>query len=637
MKSLDEARAIVETDLTQASLQSETIDVIHASGRILAEPVFAAISSPNFHAAAMDGAAVAAKTTYGASETAPIILATGKDAHFVNTGHVLPEGTDAVIMIEKIHVVDENHIEIDAPVFPWQHVRRMGEDIVATELVFARHEAVSPYGIGALLSAGIREVSVLKKPKVFIIPTGREMVDYRQIDSSRLQPGRIIDSNSHMLGQMVVSCGGEYDVSEIITDDPEKISSAIKKAAGDDYDLILLVGGSSAGSEDFTRQVIADMGSVLVHGVTMMPGKPVIAGKIAGMPVFGIPGYPVSAIIAFEQLIRPLLCALLHQPEPNAPSARVVPTKKIASRLGLEEFVRVKLGRVGDRIVATPLPRGAGCITSITEADGIIRIPNHLEGIPGDQPVSATLLRPLTQISDTLVAVGSHDNTLDVIADLIRSRSSRIHLSSSHVGSMGGLIAIKKGLCHVAGTHLLDTADGTYNISYIRKYLKDVPVYLVHLVRRDQGLIVAPGNPRKIMTIEDLTRPENTFINRQIGSGTRILLDYRLSELGILPNQIAGYPNEEFTHMAVAAAVLSGAADAGLGILAAARALDLEFVPVVTESYELVIPESFFDTPAIRLLLDIIESDEFRKAAAKLGGYHTEQTGKIVWTSADAL
>jgi len=402
--------------------------------------------------------------------------------------------------------------------------------------------------------------------------------------------------------------------------------------SSDLVDLILIIGGSSAGSEDFARKVIHRHGNVLFHGVTMMPGKPVIAGEINGKPVFGIPGYPVSAIIAFEQLVRPLLFGLLNQAELQDKTIDVHPTKKIASRLGVEEFVRVKLGQVGDRIVATPLARGAGCITSITEADGIIRIPDHVEGVLDGRPVTAHLLRPLADIQNTIVSVGSHDNTLDVLADLVRAQSSRFTLSSSHVGSMGGLMAVKKGLCHIAGIHLLDTADGTYNISYIQKYLPGTPVYLLHLVRRDQGLIVRPKNPKQIKGISDLVREDVIFINRQSGSGTRILLDYELERMGISSQHITGYQNEEFTHMAVAVAVLSGTADAGLGIYAAAAALGLDFIPVVTESYELLIPTEYMETEMMRLLADIIRSDAFKSRVASLGGYHTKKTGDIVWS-----
>jgi putative molybdopterin biosynthesis protein len=397
--------------------------------------------------------------------------------------------------------------------------------------------------------------------------------------------------------------------------------------------MVLILGGSSAGSEDYTRAVLDEMGEVYIHGVTMMPGKPVIAGKIEETPVFGLPGYPVSSIIAFEQLIQPLLLRMLNQPEPEPESIRAMPTRKLPSKLGVEEFVRVKIGKVGETLVATPLPRGAGSITSITEADGMVRIPDHVEGLAADAQVSVNLLKPLRAVRSNLVCVGSHDNTLDVLADMIRAESREITLSSSHVGSMGGLMAVKRGLCHLAGTHLLDIRDGNYNISYIERYLPEKAVHLIHLVKRDQGLIIRPGNPKGITGVEDLARSDVEFINRQPGSGTRILLDYRLEKMNIAATDISGYEAEEYTHMAVAVAVVSGAADVGLGIYAAARALNLEFIPVVTESYDLVIPDEFMDTPPIRLLFDIVASAEFRSRVAELGGYDVKESGKIIWKS----
>jgi putative molybdopterin biosynthesis protein len=343
-----------------------------------------------------------------------------------------------------------------------------------------------------------------------------------------------------------------------------------------------------------------------------------------------MPGYPVSAIIAFEQFVRPLICKMLGTPEPKRNKIMVQPTRKIASRLGVEEFLRVKLGKVGDRFAATPLPRGAGIITSITEADGTIRVPNHSEGIKDDEPVEAELLKSLTSIENTIVIVGSHDNSLDILADQLKARYSGITLSSSHVGSMGGLMAIKKGVCHLAGSHLLDVSDGTYNISYIKRYLPDIPVTTINLVMREQGLIVLPKNPKNIRGIEDLAGEDVTFINRQNGSGTRILLDYRLKQLGVEPQDIKGYQDDEFTHMSVAAAVLSGRADVGLGIYAAAKALQLDFIPVVTEQYDLVIPNEFFDTENIKILLKIINTQEFKKRVEALGGYSTEKTGTVM-------
>jgi putative molybdopterin biosynthesis protein len=631
MKSLADARRIVlDTFGAQPVPEPETLATTDAVGRVLAEAVVAALSSPNFHSAAMDGIAVAARSTFEAHTARPKLLALGSEAYYVNTGHVLPAGTDAVIMIEQVLAVDDGTVRIEAPAFPWQHVRKMGEDIVATELLFARHHRITPYCLGALLSAGIDEVSVLRRPRLVVIPTGSELVKWRKKEARQLKPGEIIESNGHMLSAMVVEAGGICERREPVGDDPVLISQTIAAAVRGPYDAVLTVGGSSAGSEDFTRSAIAEQGEVLVHGVTMMPGKPVLVGSVSGKPVFGIPGYPVSAIMAFEQLVLPLLAGWQGRPEPRREALPVIPTRKIASKLGVEEFVRVKLGRVGDRLVATALPRGAGQITSITEADGIVRIPADREGVGTETPVSAELLKPSQRIDRTVVVVGSHDNTLDLMRDELRAQSTDLSLSSSHVGSMGGLMAVKRGVCHVAGVHLLDENDGSYNRSYLEKYLPDIEVRLVHLVMRDQGLIVRAGNPKAIRGIEDLTRDPVRFVNRQSGSGTRILLDYRLRQVGIEPGRIDGYETEEFTHMAVAAAVLSGAADAGLGIWAAAKALGLEFIPIVTEQYDLVVPAVFYDTPAIQSLMSVINRTAFKQRVTALGGYHTERTGEVL-------
>lgn len=631
MKTLEEAREILFTRFSHITcLSGETVPVPDAVGRVTAESVSARLSSPNFHSAAMDGIAVKAENTFGASETRPKQLIVNKDAFFLNTGHVLPKESNAVIMIEHVNVLDENRIEIEAPAVPWQHVRKMGEDIVATELLFPQNHVITPYCVGALLSGGIFSVSVRKKPRVLIIPTGSELVDWKDADIDELKPGQVLETNSFVLGKLTEASGGVYERHDKIKDDAGKIKEALLKAVKSEYDIVLIIGGSSAGSEDYSKNVILETGEVLVHGVTIMPGKPVVIGAVGNKPVFGIPGYPVSAIVAFEQFVHPVICKMLGQPEKERQKAEVMPAKKITSKLGVEEFLRVKLGKVGNKVIATTLPRGAGCITTITEADGIIRIPNHVEGINAQEPVFAELLRPLSSINNTIVVVGSHDNTLDVLADKIRANRSNLTLSSSHVGSMGGLMAVKNGVCHLAGSHLLDTADGSYNVSYIKKYLPGIGIKLVNLVFRDQGLIVAKGNPKKIKGIEDLARDDITFINRQGGSGTRILLDYRLKQTGTDPKEIKGYDNEEFTHMSVAVAVLSGTVDVGLGIFAAANALHLDFIPVVTEQYDLVIPEVFFETENIQILLETINTADFKKRVEALGGYGTKKTGEIM-------
>jgi putative molybdopterin biosynthesis protein len=632
MKTLAEAKEILRARFADGPFPGKTlVGAPDAVGRVLAEPVAAKISSPNYHAAAMDGFAVLAADTLGASESTPVRLALGTRAHPVNTGHRLPPGTDAVIMVEDVHETG-GEIQIHKAAYPWQHVRKVGEDIVATELLFPRNRKMDPAGMAALLMAGVFSVAVKKRPRVLIIPTGNELVPWREAEPLDLPPGAVLETNSEMLGKLVEEAGGVWIRHPIVPDDHAQLREAVARSLDSDIQMTLILAGSSAGSEDHTANVVEELGTVLVHGVAVMPGKPVVLGEAGGKPVIGIPGYPVSAIVAFEEFVRPLLGQMLGQfpPSPDRPSALVEPARKVASRLGIEELVRVKLGRVGGRIVAAPLPRAAGSITTFTEADGILRIPADSEGLLPGAPVSAELLTPLSAIGNTLVAVGSHDNTLDILADALKARDYRMTLSSSHAGSTGGLMAVKRGACHVAGTHLLDTADGSYNVSHIRRLLPEVPVKLVHLVMREQGFILKKGNPKGIRGVEDLARRDVVFVNRQGGSGTRILLDYKLGLAGVDPAGIQGYGNEEVTHMGVAVAVMSGAADCGLGIKAAADALGLDFVPVAVEQYDLLIPERFFDTEPVRVLRETIRTPEFLARTQALGGYHTERTGEVI-------
>jgi len=631
MKSIKAAEKILFDHFGQLKTNIETLDVVKAKGRVLATPAMAAISSPNFHAAAMDGIAVDAKITFGANEDAPITLCPDKTAFWVNTGHAMPKGTNAVIMIEHLNMIDEKNIEIEAPVFPWQHVRKMGEDIVATQLLFPRGHRINAHSLGALLSGGIFTVTVYKQPKVLIIPTGSELKQWQEIKINKLKPGDVVESNSAVLGGLCEDYGALFDRHPMLKDNLENIQKAVETAAKQDYDMICIIGGSSAGSEDFAKPVISSLGELYVHGVTMMPGKPVMFGNVFDTPIFGIPGYPVSAIVAFELFAGPLLLNMQKLPQKEILSAPVFPARKIASKLGQEEFIRVKIGSVDGKLISSQLPRGSGSITTLTEADGIIRIPQNSEGISENQSVQAQLLRPLSAIENTIVITGSHDNTLDILADHIKGVNGDISVSSSHVGSMGGLMAIKKGACHMAGAHLLDPEDGSYNLSYIKKYLSNQKVWAINLVMRDQGLIVPKGNPENIQSIEDVKQKGLQFINRQPGSGTRILFDYKLKLLGISAHDIQGYENEEYTHMSVAVAVLSGRVDAGLGIQAAARALDLDFIPIVTEAYDLIIPDRFYRTQKVQALLDIIQTKEFQDRVVSLGGYSTQNTGKIIY------
>jgi putative molybdopterin biosynthesis protein len=631
MKPVEEAQRAFSSRLNlEGCLEPETIRVQEATGRVTAEPVFARFSTPSHHLAAMDGIAVRAEATFETTVDRPKELRVGKDCFLTNTGQIMPEGTNAVIMIEHVVMLDEETVQIEAGAYPWQNVRKVGEDIVATELLLPQNHLITPYEIGALINGGIFDVAVKEKPRVLIIPTGSELMSPQDVDGDTLPPGRVVESNSAILGALIETSGGEYRPHPIVPDVFEEIFDAVRGAAHGDAHIVMISAGSSAGSEDYTASVIRQLGEVLVHGVTMMPGKPTVLGIINDRPVIGNPGYTVSAIMAFEQFTRPLIYRMLGLQPPERPKIKVRAARKMASKLGLDEFVRVKLGRVKDTVVASSLPRGAGAVTTLTQADGIIRIPSHVEGVRDGEVVEAELLRDLQQIENTVVVVGSHDNTLDVLGNQMRVKDCRFGLASSNVGSLGGLIALRKGYCHTAGCHLLDTDTGIYNISYVRRYLPDFRVKLVNLAYRQQGLMVSKGNPKGITGVGDLARDDIAFVNRQAGSGTRILLDYRLAELDIRPENVRGYDQEEFTHMSVAVTVLSGGADTGLGIYAAAKALGLDFVPMVTEEYDLVIPEAFFGDEKIQLMLEVMGSRAFRNLVDKMGGYDTSKTGTVL-------
>jgi putative molybdopterin biosynthesis protein len=296
----------------------------------------------------------------------------------------------------------------------------------------------------------------------------------------------------------------------------------------------------------------------------------------------------------------------------------------------MDDWVRVRLGEVAGRVVATPLSRGAGVLTSLVRADGLLVVPAGTEGHLAGEEVEVELLRGLDEIRRTIVVIGSHDLVLDLAASELRARDPRLSLASSNVGSLGGLVAVRDGLCHLAGSHLLDPESGEYTLPYVDRLLGGREVGVVRLVHREQGLIVKPGNPLGLHGIKDVTRREVRYVNRQRGAGTRVLLDHELAREGLAPADVEGYAREEHTHLAVAAAVASDRADCGLGILAAARAFGLDFVPVTTEPYDLVVAAGMLEDPLLVPLWDLLESASFRSSVEGLGGYSTEQMGRRI-------
>lgn len=610
----------------------------NAIGRVLIETMWAKISSPHYHASAMDGFAVRAENTHGALETAPISLSCESAAVYLDTGDPLPDWADAVIPIENIeplsadgNISDDPRypqiIRIRAAVSPWSHVREMGEDMVATQLVLPFGHQLRPVDLGAAAGCGYDRLDVARRPKVAVIPTGTELV----YPGDPLKEGDIIEYNSIVLAAQVNSWGGAATRFENIPDDFDRIKTQVVQAAGE-FDLILLIAGSSAGSEDYSSQIVEQSGELLVHGIAVRPGHPVILGIVKkdekSTPIIGVPGYPVSAALTADIFVEPLLGKWLGRSpfHPHTIPAEI--TRKVNSRAGDDEYLRVAVGYIGDKTLAAPLSRGSGVITSLVRADGLVIIPRGIQGLQAGEQVSVQLLRSIEELKNTIFVIGSHDISLDLLSQFLAPCQRR--LASVNVGSLGGIMALKRGETHIAGAHLLHSESGEYNLPYIQEHLPGLALRVVTLVGRTQGLFLKKGNPKKIQGLEDLIRKDISTVNRQRGSGTRLLLDFHLKQLDILPESVNGYDHEEYTHLAAAAVVASGRADCALGIEAASHALDLDFLPLFTERFDLLIPEEFVSGELLKPLFELLEDPRFRNAVDNRPGYDVSEMGQVV-------
>lgn len=606
------------------SVKTEYIAVEEALHRTTAEAVFAYNSNPNFQASAMDGIAVKAFRTYTASETTPATLQKEQDYIMVDTGDPIPDEFDAVIMIEKVNYDEIGNAIIHHSVGPGQHVRAIGEDIVSKELILTASHKIRPIDQAAMLASGVLEVKVWCRPRVTIIPTGDEIVKPKK-DPAR---GELIEFNSTIFKGHLLEWGAQVSVMDIVPDKLNKIEQALLTAA-EQSDFVIINAGSSAGSEDYTVHAIKNKGEVVLHGIATRPGKPTILGKINDKPVLGLPGYPVSAWLALDWFAKPMVYRLQKSIAPERPIITGILSKRVNSVFGSEEFVRVKVGHVNNKLVVTPIGSGAGVVMSLVLADGLITIPPELEGYEAGSKIDVELLTSTEMIYNTIVGIGSHDMSVDILVDEAKLRYDKLRISSAHVGSMAGLMAIERGECHFAGVHMLDASTGQYNISWINKIVKNTAVKLVQFLYRQQGLIVAPGNPKNITSIQDLKREDIVYVNRQKGAGTRILLDYMLKQEQIDVEQIAGYTREMFTHSSVAAAVAHGAADCAMGIYSAATAMGCDFVPLVEEQYDLLLTEVFYNSEQGRKLIEIINNKQIQARIEALGGYSCRDAGRI--------
>ena len=644
---LDQAMDLIRNALMKEDLwgvlDDEVIPVNEfAIGRVLSKPVWAKLSSPHYHASAMDGFALHADDTKSAQPNFPLLFRIGENAFYVDTGDVLPERTDSVIPIENVETLDESDhsiqpnkkivkIRIRQSIAPWSHVRPMGEDMIATQLVLPTGVTLRPVDLGAIAACGTSTVAVSRKPIVGILPTGSELLEI----GKPVKAGDIIEYNSIVLASQVNQWGGVACRSSITKDDFDELCNKVTSVA-EKSDLVLINAGSSAGSEDFSARVVETLGKLIFHGVAVRPGHPVIFGMVSvtkqskktWVPIIGVPGYPVSAALTGEIFIKPILDIWLGRNDQKSEEIIATLTKKITSPAGDDDFVRVVVGKVRGEFKAAPLQRGAGVISSLVKADGITVIPRGTQGVEAGKQITIRLYRSVHELENTIFAIGSHDMTLDVLSQFLSMQGRR--LASSNVGSQGGLIAIERGEAHIAGTHLLDPVTGEYNISYINSYIKTVPVRLMTWVKREQGLIVKKGNPLEIKTLSDLVKKRIRFVNRQHGAGTRVLLDFHLHKLGIKSDEISGYENEEFTHLAVAASIASNRSDCGLGIPAAAKALDLDFIPLFHERYDFVIPMDLLEGPLLSPIFKIMDDPLFKETIRKMPGYDIKGMGEII-------
>lgn len=596
----------------------EELSPIDSLNRVTYEAVYAKMSSPNYNAAAMDGIAVKSEDTIGATDISPMTLQEGKDYIYINTGNQIKEPYDSVIMIEDVIERDNGDIQILKSAYPWQHIRQIGEDIVATEMIIPSRHKIRPIDLGALISGGIETLKVYKKPKVGILPTGTEIVE----KVSQVIDGKIIDSNSRVFEGLILEYGGRPNRYAPHIDDYNVLKSAILKAV-EENDILLINAGSSAGTTDYTVKLIRELGEVVVHGVAMKPGKPTILGIINNKPVIGIPGYPVSAYFVFENFVKPLVNKYIGIIDREVDTIQGTLSTKIVSSFKNKELVRLNLGFVSDKLIATPLGGGAGVSMSLVKADGIGIIPQSVEGIDAGGKIDIELLKPLSTIKSKLLSIGSHDLIMDVLADMLE-------LTSAHVGSMGGILSMKRDECHIAPIHLLDEDTGEYNITYINKYFSGKKMALIKGVKRNQGFIVQSGNPENIKSFKDLFKPGISYANRQRGAGTRILLDYHLKLDNIQPDDILGYNRELNTHMAVATAVKTGSATTGLGVYSAAKAMGLDFIDITFEDYDFLISFDSLEDERVKSFIEILKSTEFQKRVNELGGYKFEETGDII-------
>jgi len=661
----DEAETRFRAALALEPLGAEQVALADALGRVLATDVVARVDVPSFDRSNFDGFAVRAADTFGASELAPRgvkILAGEIDAGLpasvevrpgeataIATGGMVPRGADAIVMIEHADVRDappltpprheEGQLMIRKAVTPGFGVAFAGTDIATGEIVLRIGTLLTSRETGVLAAIGEDRVAVWRRPRVAIISTGNELI----APGETMRPPLVFDSNAQILADSVREIGGLPRSWGIVRDDAAALRQMLHAALAES-DVILLSGGTSKGQGDLCYRVVAELTDpgIIAHGVALKPGKPICLAASGGKPVVILPGFPTSAIFTFHEFVAPVIRLLggRHAESQELVSARLA--VKTNSEIGRTEYLLVNLvrsplslsgtgeGKGEGQLVAYPMGKGSGSVTTFSRADGFVTIGRHTEIVEAGQPVQVRLIGRGLAIAD-LVAIGSHCVGLDFLLSKLQQQGVTSKLIT--VGSSAGLEAVRRGECDLAGVHLLDAETGEYN----RPFLTDEMVLLKGYGRR-QGIIFRRGDPRFeargideiIATLRDVMGGNESgadqassiqhpasflmMVNRNQGSGTRILIDGLLA--GARPS---GYAIQASNHNAVAAAVAQSRADWGLAIESVARSNNLGFLPYKDEQYDFVIPKARRDRPAVKTFVELLAEQSTGQHLAQLG------------------
>lgn len=642
-EALERFLSELEFQSLSGRIDAEDVPITDSLGRICAQPVSARMNSPHYYAAAQDGLAVRSWDTHDASEATPVELRPiripaglesapvnmpGLWGAFVETGSPLPVGTDAVIPVGELAWAGGEQLRITRPSNPFRNVRPIGEEIAEHEIVLAKDHRIQAVDIGAMAAAGAETVKVYRRPRVVILPLGKNLVAPGTIPAV----GQTIDSNTPTLAGLVMESGGEPEIWPALPEDLALVCEALLQAC-QEADLVFILAGTSHGSP-FISRVIEDAGERIVHGVATKPCQSTVLGLVNNTTVIGFPLDAMGVFAAYELLARPLFSEKLGpsvalDSSNFAEAVLAVPLKRQA---GIEELLRVKMGRVDGVRVAVPDSGGASTLMSLVRASGYIRVRSETEELKPGHRCTVRLLSSDRKLEGNILLLGTHDISYDLLRSQLLAKFPELSLHTAATGGMKGLNAVRSGLCHAAAVHLFDEDTGDYNVPFIKNETE--PVMLINLLSRDLGLIVAPGNPLQIQNLRDLERPEVRFINRRKNSGTRVLMDYYLRKRGVDVAKISNYETGLKTHMAAAAAVASQNYDCAPGISTAARTLGLSFVPFIPERLDLVIPKRFFNRFPVAGLVEIIRSQRFRKEAElQFPDYDFSRTGEVLWSS----